>query len=737
MQLPNFDFNVLFPAANGNEEIISSETTQKHTIKLMGKVVSQTLNQTKEFANWIKQNYPEKEKQLKFLWLFCRPINDGGFINYRDDDDLGKSKEKEREEWVRSPARTIYDRIIGVDCDCISVFQASVLTNLGFDWVFRTGGDLPNEPEHVWTCAKHKNQLVCLDPNPVIPKYNQEHNFKFKNSHDMTKYLSGLSGCFCNQTQTLSGISDQTGLFPRNLPIEEIKENIRENIRHIQNGACLIPGLAPDAQIKMLVFYHDHVGRPTQPQAEQKIIQNLGRIYSGILSGGITGTGPTAPTPPSGGTGTGTGTGTGSLPFNPNDLTSIMQMIQGGQPGGSAGQSIGSALGGTGAGIACAVFGIPPAMCSQVGSMVGGLVGSFFGNPNHRCDGKNVSEYGKYLQRLALIDGPCTLDNGDANGYGQAIQSYAWGPLMVWAHYLAASREKQLGFRIDFKGSLWVITRPVANASEAPPMNAWLSDWSTFINAVIIDDAKNWRYRQPANQQPYPYAPWGTNLNWNQLPPQLGGLKMPEGYPMVLQARIMGQAQNLPQFQQPAPQPTQTGNIQITLPFNFQQPYNQKKVAALALALAAASGTNQALVSIVTGKGEQPTLDNFYNAAFWNVENIPADFQAGLAHPLYPQLARTYLNAPSDAPASNTPAAPTGPLPPSSPPTTPQAREEEKGIGAWIKENTALAIGGAVIVLGGLYLATRKEKPARRRSVSGVKSRRYKKPRRRVVTKIS
>jgi hypothetical protein len=695
----------MMPAARMEDIEVYPFISPKYTIKLMGEVVRDTLDQTADLAKEFRLQYPQNNRALlEAIWQFCRPLKMGGEINYRDD--------RDQKEQVRDPARTWADRIDGVDCDCISTFMASLLLNLGFEVAFRKV-DLYGEGWcHVYVIAYTNNSGYTLDPNPDIDEFNQELAYKRKKDYMVTMRLRG--------TNELS-------------PEQEALKNILQKAQaNIKITGCFIGGLPPIKLQPVLEHLIDSIGTVNEGLALADAAGYLAenqqtKVKPSFILGYIRRLGDTTPPP--------------ANPSVPSDTSQLMQLFQLGQQTpqtgaainqaigantGSASGQVGQAVGGVSAGAACAAFGIPPQMCAQIGSMMGGFIGNFFGNADHRCDGVNVSDYGKYLQRLQIaIDGTCKLDNGDANGYANAIKGYAWGPLLVWAHATKLAAEKQRGATVDFKGALWVITRPVANPAEAQPMGQWLADWSTWIGAQMNDQAKRWNWSANLQSQVYPYAPFGTNLNWNTLPAQIGSLKMPEGYPQSMQAVIQAQTSVLPATQ------TTTGGI------DFTQPQNKRMLvrAIVAYIQAARAAQGQA-------PGNGSDLENAFmtngDAGMWLSWEIGVNDVYGAA-PSWSQadsvriynVVQRYYNTVSDA---GTPAAPV--VPPSEPvldypSDTPMAKEgdtdkDKGGIVSWIQENTFMAL--AIAATGGFVLyKTVIEKPKPRRRMSGTTRKRTKK----------
>ncbi|MBL1281244.1 MAG: hypothetical protein COA33_013280 [Fluviicola sp.] len=169
-------YDYLFPIPKGENKTIKSVADLDDTIHLMKKVIATTLEDTLELSKMLKA---DTEKQTcSNIWNFCFK-----HLQYTKDE-MGK-------EQVRRPSRVWQDREKGVDCDCMSVFIGSILTNLGIPYSLRLTKYQSTEFEHVYPIAHTINGVLILDA--VVHKFNREVPYSAKNDINMElQYLNGF-----------------------------------------------------------------------------------------------------------------------------------------------------------------------------------------------------------------------------------------------------------------------------------------------------------------------------------------------------------------------------------------------------------------------------------------------------------------------------------------------------------------------------------------------------------------
>lgn len=154
----------------GEEIELTPDGDVYDTLRLMKKIVRDTLHQTKAIAQELKGSSREETCRNIFNFLY-------NHVQYKKDNPL--------REQLRTPIRTWKDRRNGVDCDCYSIFISSVLTNLKIPHSFRMaayGGDW----QHVYVVAGD----FIIDP--VVSRFNYETPYQKK--HDTMSKVTMLNG---------------------------------------------------------------------------------------------------------------------------------------------------------------------------------------------------------------------------------------------------------------------------------------------------------------------------------------------------------------------------------------------------------------------------------------------------------------------------------------------------------------------------------------------------------------
>ncbi|MCT4583242.1 MAG: hypothetical protein N4A35_17685 [Flavobacteriales bacterium] len=169
-------FNHLFPIPKGENVIVKKVAHLDDTIHLMKEVVSTTLEDTFSIAQMLEAS--TEYDTCQNIWNFCFT-----HLQYTKDE-MGK-------EQVRRPSRTWKDRIAGIDCDCMSVFIGSILTNLKIPFSFRLTKYRSHDFEHVYPIAHTNNGIIILDT--VVHKFNREVPYSAKKDINMElQYLNGF-----------------------------------------------------------------------------------------------------------------------------------------------------------------------------------------------------------------------------------------------------------------------------------------------------------------------------------------------------------------------------------------------------------------------------------------------------------------------------------------------------------------------------------------------------------------
>mgnify|MGYP000730823474 CR=1 FL=1 len=180
-------FNHLFPIPKGDNVIVKKVAHLDDTIHLMKEVVSTTLEDTFAIAQMLKAS--TEYDTCQNIWNFCFT-----HLQYTKDE-MGK-------EQVRRPSRTWKDRAAGIDCDCMSVFIGSILTNLKIPFSFRLTKYRSHDFEHVYPIAHTNNGIIILDT--VVHKFNREVPYSAKKDINMElQYLNGFEEDDFNEFEEL------------------------------------------------------------------------------------------------------------------------------------------------------------------------------------------------------------------------------------------------------------------------------------------------------------------------------------------------------------------------------------------------------------------------------------------------------------------------------------------------------------------------------------------------------
>jgi hypothetical protein len=174
--VPGDEYSSLFAKPKGQFVDVKKYAQLQHTVDLMKEVINTTLDDTKRLANMLKKE--DDYRTCEAVWKFCFR-----HLQYRRD--------QEGIEQVRRPIRSWQDRHKGVDCDCMTVFIGSILTNLKIPFVIRLTRYVANEFEHVYPVALIQNREVIMDC--VVHSFNYQVPYKQKKDISMKlQYLNGI-----------------------------------------------------------------------------------------------------------------------------------------------------------------------------------------------------------------------------------------------------------------------------------------------------------------------------------------------------------------------------------------------------------------------------------------------------------------------------------------------------------------------------------------------------------------
>lgn len=171
-------YNDLFPKAISDTITIQKNANVYDTVAFIPKVVTQTLYQTSAIAQQLKR--ATLRDTCKTIWQFVY-------------EHIAYKKDAEGYEQIRSPSRAWQDRFKGVDCDCYSVFIASVLSNLGIPHLLRITKYHRDYFQHIYPIVPYEGGYITMDC--VTNQFDYEVAFSEKKDYPMDlQYLNGLDG---------------------------------------------------------------------------------------------------------------------------------------------------------------------------------------------------------------------------------------------------------------------------------------------------------------------------------------------------------------------------------------------------------------------------------------------------------------------------------------------------------------------------------------------------------------
>ena len=240
-------YNPYFPPPDERDRVIIDDGEVTDTVELMEKVVWKYLDDTKRIAPLLRR--PSTHETCKAIWEFIY-----GYVQYKLD--------KRGLEQLRRPARSWAERAIGVDCDCMSIFASSILTNLKIPHKFRITKYSQDSWQHVYVIVPTTgaNKYCVIDA--VVSEFNYEKKYTDKMDYDMNlkginvAVLSGVSGndhYDAVMATSLSGIG--LGATTNQSDLDKLYQNLVAT----RNAVAQNPGLVstvddPQALIKMLDY---------------------------------------------------------------------------------------------------------------------------------------------------------------------------------------------------------------------------------------------------------------------------------------------------------------------------------------------------------------------------------------------------------------------------------------------------------------------------------------------------
>lgn len=263
-------YNPYFPLPEERDRVIIDDGEVSDTVELMEKVVWKYLDDTKRIAPLLQRS--STLETCKAIWEFVY-----SYIQYKLD--------KRGLEQLRRPARSWAERSTGVDCDCMSIFVSSILTNLQIPHKFRITKYSQDSWQHVYVIVPTKGSDYCVI-DAVVSQFNYEKNFTDKMDYTMSlkginvAVLSGVSGndlYDAVMATSLSGIG--LGATTNSSDLDKLYQNLVAT----RNAVAQNPGLVstvddPQALLKMLDYAIQYWHTDKRDQALEILAQNESQL---------------------------------------------------------------------------------------------------------------------------------------------------------------------------------------------------------------------------------------------------------------------------------------------------------------------------------------------------------------------------------------------------------------------------------------------------------------------------
>ena len=240
-------YNSYFPPPDERDRVIIKDGEVTDTVELMEKVVWKYLDDTKRIAPLLMR--PSTHETCQAIWEFIH-----NFIQYKLD--------QRGLEQLRRPARSWAERATGVDCDCMSIFTSSILTNLKIPHSFRITKYSEDSWQHVYVIVPTpgSNNYCVIDA--VVSEFNYEKKYTDKMDYNMNlkginvAVLSGVSGndhYEAVMATSLSGIG--LGATTNQSDLDKLYQNLVATRNAVAQNPSLVSTVDdPQALIKMLDY---------------------------------------------------------------------------------------------------------------------------------------------------------------------------------------------------------------------------------------------------------------------------------------------------------------------------------------------------------------------------------------------------------------------------------------------------------------------------------------------------
>lgn len=266
-------YNAYFSPPDERDRVIIKDGEVTDTVELMEKVVWKYLDDTKRIAPLLHRSSTIDTCQA--IWEFVYQ-----FIQYKLD--------KQGLEQLRRPARSWAERTTGVDCDCMSIFVSSILTNLQIPHSFRITKYSADSWQHVYVIVPLNDSRKYCVIDAVVSEFNYEKSYTDK--IDYTMNLKGinvavLSGVPGNDLHDAVMATSLTGFDLGATSPQQDLDKLYQNLVATRNAVAQNPSLVssiddPQALLKMLDYaiqywYTDKRGEALEVLSKNEAQLNL------------------------------------------------------------------------------------------------------------------------------------------------------------------------------------------------------------------------------------------------------------------------------------------------------------------------------------------------------------------------------------------------------------------------------------------------------------------------------
>jgi hypothetical protein len=264
-------YNPYFPPPDERDRVIVKDGEVTDTVELMEKVVWKYLDDTKRIAPLLMR--PSTLDTCKAIWEFMYT-----YIQYKLD--------KRGLEQLRRPARSWAERTTGVDCDCMSIFASSILTNLKIPHSFRITKYSQDSWQHVYVIVPMTGALDYCVIDAVVSEFNYEKSYTDKMDYTMNlkginvAVLSGVSG---NDHYEAVMATSLSGIGPAATTNQSDLDKLYQNLVSTRNAVAQDPSLVstvddPRALIKMLDYAIEYWYTDKRDQALEVLAKNEAQL---------------------------------------------------------------------------------------------------------------------------------------------------------------------------------------------------------------------------------------------------------------------------------------------------------------------------------------------------------------------------------------------------------------------------------------------------------------------------